>query len=72
MARWLGLTMHQQSHQMERCTAHGAEMSQVTKETRIVLTSTSSGERGMTTRATLVKALVPLSFAKESVKNMGD
>ena len=57
---------------MERCTAHGDQMSQVTVKTKIVLTWTSAAKSGMTTSATLVKAMVPLSFAKENVRNMSD
>ena len=56
---------------MERCTAHGIQMSQVTTETRIVLTWSSIIEGGMTTSATMLMRPVPLSFAKTSVRRVG-
>lgn len=63
-ARWFGLTIHQQSLQIERCTAHGEQISQVTRKTRIVLTWSSILEGGMTTSASIPTSQLPLFFAK--------
>ena len=69
-ARWFGVMIHQQNHQMEHCTAHGKQMSQVTIETRIVLTWNSLLEGRMITSATMPLFWVPTSFAKRRSCNM--
>ena len=55
---------------MGGCTAHGKQTSQVTIETRIVLTWTSIVEGGLTTSATIPLSRVRMFFAKRSVTKM--
>ena len=64
MARWFGLTIHQQSHLRGPSTAHGKLRSQVTKQMRIVLFWTLELESGVTAIATMAAMRVPMSFAK--------
>jgi len=64
MARWFGLTIHQQSHLRGPSTAHGKLVSQVKGEMRIVLTWALELEVGMTINATMAAMRVPMSFVK--------
>ena len=64
MAKWFGLTVHQQSNLRGPSTAHGILMSQImTVEMRIVLFWTFILKSGMMSNA-IMGVGVPMSFVK--------
>ena len=69
MAKWFGLTVHQQSYLRGPFTAHGILMSQIiTVEMRIVLFWTFILKSGMTSNA-IMGVGVPMSFVKRYLGN---